>query len=105
MAPQQGSDLFPEVDAFVHELVRLRLLVFLSVLKKADFVFLLRQTGLSRGNLSVQMTKLSEAGLVRIEKSFVDRRPRTVYSLTQHGRETLGSYKAIMASLLEALPD
>jgi DNA-binding MarR family transcriptional regulator len=95
----------PRVDAFLHELVRLKLLAFLSALKRADFVYLLRQTGLSRGNLSVQMTKLAEAGLVEIEKSFVANRPRTVYALTLKGREALRAYKAEMMSLLEALPD
>lgn len=57
-----------------------------SVLKRADFVYLLRQSGLSRGNLSLQMTNLNDAGLVEIEKSFVHNRPRTVYSLTTKGR-------------------
>jgi len=95
----------PPVDAFLHELVRLRLLVVLAVLKRADFVYLLRQTGLSRGNLSVQMAKLAEAGLVDIEKSFVANRPRTVYALTRKGRAALRAYKADMTTLLETLPD
>lgn len=95
----------PHVDAFLHELVRLRLLAFLSALRRADFVYLLRQTGLSRGNLSVQMSKLAEAGLVEIEKSFVGNRPRTVYALTSKGREALRVYKTEMAALLESLPD
>jgi len=95
----------PHVDAFLHELVRLRLLAFLSALKRADFVYLLRQTGLSRGNLSVQMAKLAEAGLVDIDKSFVANRPRTVYSLTRKGRAALRAYKTDMTTLLETLPD
>jgi DNA-binding MarR family transcriptional regulator len=94
----------PDPDAFLHELARLRLLVFLSVLKRADFIYLLRQSGLSRGNLSVQMTKLAEAGLVEIEKSFVRNRPRTVYALTPKGRTALRGYKAEMTALLANLP-
>ncbi|MFZ0430052.1 MAG: transcriptional regulator [Acidobacteriota bacterium] len=105
MSSSPQNLLVPAPDAFVHELARLRLLAFLSVLKRADFVYLLRQSGLSRGNLSVQMTKLSEAGLVEIEKSFVRNRPRTVYSLTARGRDTLRAYKTDMKMLLEALPD
>jgi len=95
----------PEPDAFLHELARLRLLVFLSVLERADFVYLLRHTGLSRGNLSVQMTKLADAGLVEIDKSFVDNRPRTVYALTADGRRALNEYKREMTALLDAVPD
>ena len=97
--------MIPEVDGFLHEPVRLRLMAFLSVLKKADFVYLLRHSGLTRGNLSVQMTKLSDAGLVDIEKSFVNNRPRTVYVLTRKGRSALAAYKAEMTALLEALPN
>ena len=105
MAADEQAPPVPNIDAFLHELARLRLLAFLSVLKRADFVYLLRQTGLSRGNLSVQTAKLAEAGLLEIEKSFVANRPRTVYSLTGKGRAALRAYKTDMTTLLEAIPD
>ena len=105
MAGVEPAPVVPEIDAFLHEPARLRLLAFLSVLKRADFVYLLRQSGLSRGNLSVQMGKLSDAGLVRIEKSFVDNKPRTAYALTADGKRALRAYKREMAALLSALPD
>ncbi|MEZ5319079.1 MAG: transcriptional regulator [Vicinamibacterales bacterium] len=105
MATAMSTPDVPDIDEFLHELARLKLLAFLSVLKRADFVYLLRHTGLSRGNLSVQMTKLSDAGLVDIDKSFVANRPRTVYALTRKGRAALAAYKASMTTLLEALPD
>ena len=95
----------PEIDAFLHEPARLRLLVFLSVLSRADFMFLLRQSGLSKGNLSVQMGKLEEAELINVDKSFVDSRPRTTFSLTEKGRDALRAYKRTMGDLLAALPD
>ena len=65
-------------DRLLHEPARLRLLANLAVVRKADFTWLLNQTGLSRGNLSVQMGRLAEAGLVSIEKTFRDNRPRTL---------------------------
>ena len=105
MSTTPEAPLLPEIDVFLHELARLRLLVFLSVLKRADFVYLLRQAGMSRGNLSVQMAKLAEAGLVEIEKSFVGKRPRTVYALTRKGRSALRAYKTDMSTLLEVFPD
>jgi DNA-binding transcriptional ArsR family regulator len=94
----------PEIDAFVHEPARLRLLAFLAMFERADFVFLVRHSGLSRGNLSVQMTKLAEAGYVEIEKRFVGNRPQTVYRLTDEGRAALRAYRRDMETLLEALP-
>jgi len=94
----------PEIDAFIHEPARLRLLTFLAVLESADFVYLLHQSGLSRGNLSVQMTRLADAGYVEIDKSFVRNRPRTLYRLTPAGRDALRAYRAQLAAILEALP-
>lgn len=61
----------PEIDRSIHEPARLRLLAFLSVLARADRVCLLRESGISKGNLSVQMTKLTDPGFVKVEKSCV----------------------------------
>lgn len=95
----------PEINAFLHEPARLRLLILLSVLERANFMFLLRQSGLSKGNLSVQMTKLEEAGLVAVEKRFVDKFPRTTYSMTAEGRQALRDYKKTMGEVLDLVQD
>ena len=78
------------IDRTIHEPARLLIMAYLSVLESADFLFLLRQTGLTRGNLSTHARKLEEAGYVAVEKSFVDRLPLTVYRLTDEGRAALG---------------
>ena len=80
-------------------------MAFLSVVKRTDFTYLLNLTGMSKGNLSVQMSKLSDAKLVEIEKSFQGKRPRTVYELTPDGRKALKAYKKDMQIILAALPD
>ena len=95
----------PPIDSLLHEPARLRLLAFLAVVKRTDFTYLLKLTGMSKGNLSVQMKKLADADLVAIEKSFQENRPRTVYELTVQGRKALKAYKKSMQTILEALPD
>jgi len=95
----------PPIDDLLHEPARLRLLAFLSVVKRTDFTYLLKLSGMSKGNLSVQINKLGDADLVQIEKSFQGNRPRTVYQLTTKGRNALRAYKQNMTALLEALPD
>ena len=95
----------PEIDDLLHEPARLRLLAFLSVVKRADFTYLLNLSGLSRGNLSVQMSKLGDAKLVKIDKTFSGKRPRTIYELTARGRTALRAYKKNMKRILDALPD
>ncbi len=77
------------LDRLVHEPARLALLTALSVCRRADFMYLLRLTGLTRGNLSTHLAKLEAGGLVRIEKRFVGRRPNTLVSLTAKGREAI----------------
>ncbi len=95
----------PDIDTLLHEPVRLRLLTFLSMLERADFMYLLRQSGVSKGNLSVQMAKLEEAGIVSVDKELVDGRPRTTYSLAAKGRKALSQYKRTMQEVLSKLPD
>jgi DNA-binding PadR family transcriptional regulator len=88
---------------FIHEPARLVLLTNLAAVTKADFVFLLNSTELSRGNLSVQMKRLQEKGLVQIEKMIDENRPRTVYQITRTGRSALKRYKKEMLDLLQFL--
>ncbi len=104
MTAVSESDI-PEIDYLLHEPARLRLLAFLSVVKRVDFTYLLKLSGLSRGNLSVQMSKLSDAGLVKIEKTFQGNRPRTLYQLSRPGVTALRRYKRDMLAILDALPD
>jgi DNA-binding MarR family transcriptional regulator len=100
-----ASPLIPEVDPFLHEPARLRVMVFLTMVDAADFMYLLRQTGLSRGNLSVQMGRLEEAGLVHASKREVDGRLRTAYALTAEGLAALRAYKSTMQEILAPIRD
>jgi DNA-binding MarR family transcriptional regulator len=92
-----------KVDRTVHEPARLLILAHLSVLESADFLFLLRQTGLTRGNLSTHARKLEEAGFLDVEKSFVERLPMTVYRLTDAGRAALNRYREQMSTALAGI--
>lgn len=93
------------IDRLIHEPARLALIAALAVVRDADFVYLLRETGLTKGNLASHMDKLEQAGYVEIEKTFVDRTPRTLYRLTRKGRAALRRYRRAMLDLLGELPD
>ena len=81
-----------ELDRLVHDPTRLAILTALSACDGADFLFLQRLTGLTKGNLSSHLTKLEEAGLVVIEKRFLDKRPNTFVRLAGSGRAALDAY-------------
>jgi DNA-binding transcriptional ArsR family regulator len=81
-----------ELDRMVHEPARLAILSALSACQSADFLFLQRVTGLSKGNLSSHLSRLEEAGLLTVSKEFVDRIPRTTAQLTTEGRERVAAH-------------
>jgi len=89
-----------DLDRLVHEPARLAILVQLAFVEEADFLYLMRQTGLTKGNLSSHLTKLEAAGYVSSAKGFVGRVPRTRLALTPHGRAAYTRYRERLARLL-----
>jgi DNA-binding transcriptional ArsR family regulator len=92
--PEHSQDLSPDLtlDRLIHEPGRLAILTVLSSVADADFVFLQRATGLSKGNLSSHLAKLEAAELVTIEKRFVHRKPNTNVALTPLGTQRIARH-------------
>lgn len=93
------------IDKTIHEPARLLITAYLYVVESADFLFLERQTGLTRGNLSSHLIKLEEAGYVVIKKEFVDKIPRTLVRLSDNGRDAFRAYKKNLRKILDELPE
>jgi len=91
-----------EPDRVIHEPARLKIMSALSVVESADFVYLRGETGLTGGNLSVQLSRLEEAGYITVEKSFMGKIPRTLASITPAGRAAFAAYRHYLQSLLDA---
>ncbi|MCB9422810.1 MAG: transcriptional regulator [Ardenticatenaceae bacterium] len=77
----------------------------LYVVENADFTFLMRQTGLTWGNLSSHMSKLESAGYIAVEKKFVARKPLTMLHLTEAGRTAFQTYRQQMQQVFADLPE
>lgn len=90
--------MFKELDPLLHSQLRLAVMSLLLGVEEADFVYIREKTGATAGNLSVQLDKLSEAGYITVEKSFVGKKPRTSCQITTIGREAMVAY-------VEALKD
>lgn len=88
-----------ELDAAIHQPTRLRILMLLSGVDAADFGFLLTTLGVTKGNLSSHMSRLEEAGYVRVSKTFEGKVPNTSYSLTKDGRAGLKEYWAAIDAI------
>jgi DNA-binding MarR family transcriptional regulator len=84
------------VDKLIHEPARLNIMAHLYVVESADFLFIMRQTGLTFGNLSAHMSKLEQAGYLTIIKEFVGKKPHTMLQLTDKGKHAFEAYRAQM---------
>lgn len=84
------------IDKLIHEPARLTIMSHLYVVEKADFVFLRNQTGFSWGNLSAHLTKLEAAKYISIKKTYKNKKPYTVLSLTSRGRQVFKDYQKEM---------
>ena len=104
-AQNEHMELIDEIDPIIHSPTRLKILIVLAEVVKADFTFLVLTTGLTRGNLSANLRKLEETGYVTIEKGFIDRVPRTMIHLTDLGKDSLKAYQADMQTIMDALMD
>jgi len=92
----EEPNILPSPNRLVHEPARLAILTVLSSCAAADFVFLQKITQLSKGNLSVQLTNLEQAGLVVIRKEIVDKKMRTTVSLSKRGISEIADYWKVM---------
>lgn len=100
-----GFRALADVDRVIHEPARLILVAILYAVESADFLFLLRETGLTKGNLSAHLARLEEAGYVTIEKSFRGKVPQTVCRLSEDGRRAFRDYRARLKRAVESMPE
>jgi DNA-binding MarR family transcriptional regulator len=88
------------VDRLIHEPARLAIMTNLFVVDSANATYVLRQTGLTWGNLGSHLSKLENAGYITVAKGYKGKKPETMLSLTDSGRRALLAYRD---SLLTAL--
>lgn len=84
--------MFDELDPLIHSPLRLAIMSLLMGIDEADFVFLKEKTQSTAGNLSVQVTKLEEAGYIKVLKGYKGKRPQTTCRITQKGEDSFRNY-------------
>lgn len=89
-----------DLDRVIHEPARLMLVALLSGVREADFLWLLRESSLTKGNLSSHLARLEAAGYVEVQKTFKGKIPLTVIRLTRAGKAAFDGYKKTMNGLL-----
>lgn len=94
--------MFKKLDPLLHNELRLAIVSLLIGLKSAEFNFLLEKTESTRGNLSVQLSKLKEAGIIDIKKSFRNNYPLTTCLITKKGIAAFEEYVRTINEYLNA---
>ncbi len=84
--------MFSRLDPLLHSPLRLAVMSLLISVEKADFNFLKEKTESTAGNLSVQITKLEQAGYVAVTKGYKGKRPHTSCQITPKGEKAFEAY-------------
>ena len=82
-----------DLDRVIHEPGRLMIVALLFAVERADFLYLLHETGMNKGTLSSHLSKLEEAGYVTVTKTYRGKVPQTLLSLTAVGRKAFEQYR------------
>ena len=92
--------MFKDLDPILHQQLRLSIISLLISVKEAEFTFLKEKTNATAGNLSVQISKLKDAGYVEIDKKFKDNYPLTICKITQVGVLAFEAYVDALKSYM-----
>jgi DNA-binding MarR family transcriptional regulator len=93
-----------ELNEIIHQPVRLRIMAVLVALEpgnEVDFTYLRELLEVTDGNLGAHLRKLEEASYIAVNKTFVDRKPRTFVAATDTGRKVFQEHVAALESILK----
>ena len=100
-----GFRAMADVNRLIHEPARLIIVTILYTVESADFLYLLHETGLTKGNLGSHLARLEEAGYVQIEKTYRGKVPQTICRLTDEGRAAFREYRERVKRAIDSLPE
>jgi DNA-binding transcriptional ArsR family regulator len=83
---------FNDLDPILHSQLRLAVISLLVSIEVADFTYIQEQTGATAGNLSIQITKLKEAGYIEVIKKFRNNYPQTICKISPLGKQKFTDY-------------
>ena len=93
MSGQSSRNSLIESDSLLSDRARLAIMgAIASSSEPVSFMQLLETLELTKGNLGAHLRKLEESGYIACEKSFVDRKPLTVYQCSRKGKDAFRAY-------------
>lgn len=92
--------LFKDLDPVLHSQLRLAVMSLMMTVEEAEFSWLREQTNSTAGNLSIQISKLKDAGYIDVEKKFRNNYPLTLCRITPAGRQKFTEYVSALKDYL-----
>ena len=92
--------MFKNLDPLLHSQLRLSVMSILISVESAEFSWLLEQTKATKGNLSIQLNKLKDAGYLSIKKSFRNNYPLTTCKITTKGIAAFENYVEVLSEYI-----
>lgn len=94
-----------QLDNIIHQPVRLQIMASLVALgpdEQVDFVHLRKILNVTDGNLGAHLAKLENAGYIKIDKTFIARKPRTFINVTGKGRDAFAEHWAALKQIIHS---
>ncbi|MDA3900994.1 MAG: transcriptional regulator [Spirochaetes bacterium] len=98
---KDGAYDYKQIDKLLHSPIRLSVMSLLASAEEAEFTYIRGEVGASDGNLTTHLRKLENEEYIEVEKIFRDRKPLTIYKITQKGIEALERYVEHLESLVK----
>jgi DNA-binding HxlR family transcriptional regulator len=92
---------YQKLDEIIHSRIRLAIIALLHTVEEAEFIYIKDKVNTTDGNLSVHLKKLEDVNYISVKKEFIDRKPRSMYSLTKTGRKALELYLAKLEEIIK----
>jgi len=75
-------------------------MAYLVAHDSCDFSTIKKLFELNDGHMTTHMGELVESGYVRVEKLFIDNRPKTIFHITKEGKKAFEGYVEVLRSLI-----
>jgi len=92
-----------KLDKILHQKARLGIMSILMVSQEAEFNYLKEKLKLTDGNLSTHLSLLEKEKFIKIKKTFVKKKPKTVCQITETGRKAFEEYLKYLEEIIRGV--
>jgi DNA-binding MarR family transcriptional regulator len=93
---------FDDLHKAFESRVRLGIMSVLAVNDSLDFTSLKEFLDVTDGNLATHIKKLEDEGFISVEKSFIDNKPNTKYSMTPEGKKAFEEHLKVLEKIINS---